>query len=58
LLDLQDFSKGIEKNTKNTTDGQEIIRSKNRAENTPAQKTKDTQRDKDTQKDEPTETGM
>jgi len=46
LLDLQDFSKGIEKkNTKSTTDGQEIIGRENRAENTPAQKNKDIQRD-------------
>jgi len=45
-LDLQDFSKGIEKkNTKSTTDGQEIIGRENRAENTPAQKNKDIQRD-------------
>ena len=51
VLDLQDFSKGIKKDTKNTTDGQEIIestaaqKSKDTAENTPAQTSKETQRD-------------
>jgi len=57
-LDLQHFSKGIEKNMKSTTDGQEIIGRVNRAENTLAQKNKDTQRDKGMQNHEPTETGM
>ena len=51
MLDLQDFSKGIEKNAKSTTDGQEIIGRENRAENMPVQKNKDMQRDKDTQRD-------
>jgi len=50
-LDLQDFSKGIKKDMKNTTDGQEIIestaaqKSKDTAESTPAQTSKETQRD-------------
>ena len=39
VLDLQDFSKGIEKNE---TNGQEIIGGENRSENAPAQKNKDT----------------
>ena len=42
VLDLQNFSKG---NEKDTTDGQEIIGSENRTENTPAQKDDKTKMD-------------
>jgi len=51
LLDIQNIDKGIEekKDSKNKTDGREIIGGKIRPENAPAQKT--TQKDKDTDED-------